>query len=58
MHLRAMVATPDGTRSARAELSGPADAPAQLGEQVSELLRRQDAEAILAVCRQDAAPDA
>ncbi len=31
MRLRAMVATPDGTRMASAELSGPADAPEALG---------------------------
>ena len=48
--LRAMVATPDGTRVARADLTGPADAPEQLGEQVAALLRGQDAHAILAVC--------
>jgi hydroxymethylbilane synthase len=58
MHLRAMVATPDGKRSASAELSGPADQPEQLGQHVSELLQQQDAEAILAVCREAAAPDA
>jgi hydroxymethylbilane synthase len=58
MHLRAMVATPDGTRSAFAELSGPSDQPELLGEQVSALLEKQDAQAILAVCRQDAAADA
>lgn len=58
MHLRAMVATPDGKRSASAELSGPAGAPEELGQRVSELLRQQDAEAILAVCRESAAPDA
>ncbi|MFL6673780.1 MAG: hydroxymethylbilane synthase [Massilia sp.] len=58
MRLRAMVAMPDGTRSASAELSGPADAPERLGEQVSELLQKQDAGAILAACRADAAPDA
>jgi hydroxymethylbilane synthase len=58
MHLRAMVATPDGKRSASAELSGPADQPEQLGQHVSELLQQQDAEAILAACREDAAPDA
>jgi hydroxymethylbilane synthase len=57
MHLRAMVATPDGTRSAFAELSGPADQPELLGEQVSKLLEQQDAQAILAVCRQEAALD-
>jgi hydroxymethylbilane synthase len=53
-----MVATPDGKRSASAELSGPADAPEKLGELVSELLQQQDARAILDACRQDAAPDA
>jgi hydroxymethylbilane synthase len=58
MHLRAMVATPDGTRSAFAELSGPADQPELLGEQVSALLEKQDAQAILAACLQDAASDA
>jgi hydroxymethylbilane synthase len=58
MHLRAMVATPDGKRSASAELSGPADKPEQLGQRVSELLQQQDADAILAACREAAAPDA
>ena len=50
MRLRAMVATPDGTRMASADVSGPADAPEELGERVAELLRRQDAAAILASC--------
>ncbi|MFC5459118.1 hydroxymethylbilane synthase [Massilia niabensis] len=54
MHLRAMVATPDGKRSAFAELDGPAAQPELLGEQVSKLLEQQDAQAILAVCRQEA----
>jgi hydroxymethylbilane synthase len=54
MHLRAMVATPDGTRMASAELRGPADAPEALGEQVSALLADQDANAILAVCKAEA----
>jgi hydroxymethylbilane synthase len=58
MHLRAMVATPDGRRSASAELSGPSDAPETLGERVAELLQQQDASAILAACRAEAAPDA
>jgi hydroxymethylbilane synthase len=58
MRLRAMVATPDGRQSASAELSGPADAPELLGERVSELLKQQDANAILAACRENAAPDA
>ncbi len=54
MHLRAMVATPDGTRMASAELHGPADQPEALGEQVSALLDKQDAAAILAVCKVEA----
>ena len=58
MHLRAMVATPDGKRSAHAELTGAAGHPELLGERVSELLGQQDAHAILEACRQDAAPDA
>jgi hydroxymethylbilane synthase len=59
MRLRAMVATPDGTRTARAELSGPADQPEALGQQVSELLGQQDAHAILEQCKvqAQAAPD-
>ncbi|WP_317203391.1 hydroxymethylbilane synthase [Janthinobacterium sp.] len=56
MRLRAMVATPDGARVASADLSGAADAPEQLGEQVAELLRRQDAAGILASCAVE--PDA
>lgn len=55
LRLRAMVATPDGTRSAHAEVSGPVEQPEYLGEQVSELLAQQDANAILAACRLDAA---
>jgi len=58
MRLRAMVATPDGTRMASADVSGPADAPEQLGEQVAELLRQQDAADILASCVVAAEPDA
>ncbi|WP_375539578.1 hydroxymethylbilane synthase [Rugamonas fusca] len=57
MRLRAMVATPDGSRMASAEVSGPATTPEQLGEQVAELLRGQDAEAILAVCATAAPAD-
>jgi len=51
LHLRAMVATPDGRRSAFAESTGPLDAPEALGEQVSLRLREQDADAILAECK-------
>jgi hydroxymethylbilane synthase len=54
MRLRAMVATPDGLRVARAELTGPAAEPEQLGQQVSELLQQQDAHAILETCKQQA----
>ena len=50
MRLRAMVATPDGARMASADVSGPASAPEQLGEQVAQLLRGQDAAGILASC--------
>ena len=50
MRLRAMVATPDGKRVATADVSGAADAPEELGERVAELLRQQDAGAILASC--------
>jgi hydroxymethylbilane synthase len=54
MQLRAMVATPDGKRIATAEASGPADAPELLGQQVADLLQRQDAHAILAECKAQA----
>jgi hydroxymethylbilane synthase len=55
LHLRAMVATPDGRRSAFAESSGPAALPEVLGEQVSQALREQDADAILAECKAESA---
>jgi len=55
LHLRAMVATPDGRRSAFAESRGPADSPEQLGQQVSDRLREQDADAILAECKAESA---
>jgi hydroxymethylbilane synthase len=50
MRLRAMVATPDGKRMASADLSGASDAPEALADQVAQLLRAQDASAILASC--------
>ncbi len=50
MHLRAMVATPDGQRIATAEARGAADAPHLLGQQVAQALQAQDAAAILAAC--------
>jgi hydroxymethylbilane synthase len=55
MHLRAMVATPDGTRSAYAELEGACETPEELGQRVADLLAMQDAAAILDICRQEAA---
>ncbi|MES2077231.1 MAG: hydroxymethylbilane synthase [Pseudomonadota bacterium] len=64
MHLRAMVATPDGSRMASAEVRGAADTAEQLGEAVAKLLAEQDAVSILSVCladaqaATDAAPDA
>jgi hydroxymethylbilane synthase len=51
MHLRAMVATPDGLRVAAAEVSGAADAPEVLGLQVAHLLQERGAAAILDACR-------
>ncbi|OFA04290.1 porphobilinogen deaminase [Duganella sp. HH101] len=55
MHLRAMVATPDGARMASAEVRGAAADPEALGEQVAGLLRAQDAVDILASCLSEAA---
>jgi hydroxymethylbilane synthase len=55
LHLRAMVATPDGRRSAFAEGSGPANDPDNLGQRVSQRLREQDADAILAECKAESA---
>jgi hydroxymethylbilane synthase len=54
LHLRAMVATPDGRRSAFAEASGPAALPEAVGERVAHLLEQQDAAAILAECKAEA----
>lgn len=51
MHLRAMIATPDGKCVAAAEGSGPADAPEDLGERIAAMLREQGADAILDACR-------
>ena len=55
MHMRAMVATPDGKRLATADASGPVDAPNALGLQIAQALRAQDAAGILADCLADAA---
>ncbi len=54
MHLRAMVATPDGTRIAHAQASGAADDSVSLVARVVQALSAQDAEDILAVCKSQA----
>lgn len=54
MHLRAMVATPDGRRIATAYASGPADQPEALGTHIANDLKAQDAAAILAACMTNA----
>lgn len=51
MHLRAMVATPDGTRIAHAQASGAPDDSGSLVAQVVQALAAQGAEDILAVCK-------
>ena len=51
MHLRAMVATPDGKRIATADTSGPANAPEALGRSIADALQAQGADEILAACR-------
>ena len=48
LRLRALVASPDGKRVARAEGEGPAQAPEALGESVAALLRERGADRILA----------
>ena len=52
MYLRAMVATPDGSQSCKAEVHGKATDFEDLGMQVVASLRMQNADAILAVCRE------
>lgn len=48
LRLRALVASPDGGRIARAQCEGPAAGPERLGEQAAQLLRRRGATEILA----------
>ncbi len=48
LRLRGLVALPDGTRIARAELEGSSDAPEELGLRLADALRAEGAEAILA----------
>lgn len=52
MYLRAMVATPDGKQAVNAEVYGQAENYHALGLQVVEVLRGQNADAILALCRE------
>nr|WP_268248942.1 hydroxymethylbilane synthase [Undibacterium macrobrachii] len=52
MYLRAMVATPDGSQSCQAQVHGKAEDFNELGLQVVASLRAQNADAILAVCRE------
>ena len=54
MRLRAMVATPDGKRIARADAKGAANDPESLGRDIALALHAQDATAILAACKVDA----
>nr|WP_315486155.1 hydroxymethylbilane synthase [uncultured Undibacterium sp.] len=56
MYLRAMVATPDGTQSAKAEVHGKAEDYQALGMQVVAALRVQNADAILDMCRETEQP--
>jgi hydroxymethylbilane synthase len=58
MRLRAMVALPDGSRSAYAEVDGAAEQAEQLGRDVADKLAALDARAILAQCLAENAPDA
>jgi hydroxymethylbilane synthase len=48
LRLRALVASPDGARLARAECAGEASRPEALGEEAARLLRAQGAAEILA----------
>jgi hydroxymethylbilane synthase len=48
LHLRGLVATPDGARLVRGELRGPLAAPQALGEALAAELREKGAAAILA----------
>jgi hydroxymethylbilane synthase len=55
MRLRAMVATPDGKRVAKAEVSGSTQDPEMLGRQAVAALNAQDAVSILAACNTESA---
>ena len=51
MHLRGMVAAPDGSRIAGAEVYGPANEPELLGRELANLLKSRGAEEILEACK-------
>ncbi|MFZ6658255.1 hydroxymethylbilane synthase [Undibacterium sp. TJN19] len=51
MVLLGMVATPDGSRIARAEVEGDATQALALGQKLAQALSAQDAEGILAACK-------
>jgi hydroxymethylbilane synthase len=51
IHLRGLVALPDGSKVVRAELKGPISAPERLGEALAGNLRRLGADAILSALR-------
>lgn len=51
IHLRGLVALPDGSKVVRAELKGPVSAPEHLGEALAGNLRRLGADAILSALR-------
>lgn len=57
MRLRAIIATPDGSKIASADLSAAANEPEALGRQIADALKQQDAAAILALCKTDADGD-
>jgi hydroxymethylbilane synthase len=52
MHVRALVATPNGEQVIRAEAQGPSEHGIALSEQVIQQLQGQGAEEILAQCKQ------
>ncbi|MCH3763278.1 hydroxymethylbilane synthase, partial [Campylobacter coli] len=55
--LRALVASPDGTRTLRADRSGPVDQAQAIGEAVAAELFDAGAQAILDELLQDASPE-
>lgn len=57
LHLRALVAMPDGSCMTAAEARGPASDPEALGRHVAGLLQAQGADAILAACKVEVADD-